>query len=585
MDTSVVHEAERIQLGSHTFTIVEGQIYDADDKPVPLRAKSLQVLRELLELRGQIVSKQHLAATVWPQSIATDETISRCVADIRKFLGPEAKEILQTFPKKGYCIPAADSGQLQKPDKQKRGDAEYSSPDESGAVAQTATQPELVAADKTKRATRTSYWTWGAVGIVLAVLAFLSLQPKLTTSPAQNSRPLLALQPIGFAADTVIDEDLNGLKQSFSEDLHRQLAQISGLSVVPEARTSRLDWSAMKVSDLVTTTGASHLLRGELILADDVIQVKADLVEVSSNRTVWSGDISGPEENLLTYRNQLLDDVLKELDVTLSVADFQRLETLKNVNPVAYNYTLEGRRYVNQFNYEASLAAERSFRKAISVDPTYARAYTEAAAALAIRLENDWSVLPKIDEERGILLAQKAIEFDPDSWSAHYALGRVYTMGPSRDFDAGEKHLKIAMSLQPDNDDARAFFVGIKNFKNEPEIAIPLIESAIASHPAPPFWYYLGYGNALYLAGRFEEAEEILDTCLAQQPAAPYCLRYQIVNYASLGSIEDASWALAEYQMLGYETSIQALMDTMYNRDADVRKAMRNAFIAAGASE
>lgn len=90
---------------------------------------------------------------------------------------------------------------------------------------------------------------------------------------------------------------------------------------------------------------------------------------------------------------------------------------------------------------------------------------------------------------------------------------------------------------------------------------------------------------SLNLAGRHEEAAEALDTCLAQQPAAPYCLRFQIANYVSMDRIDDAVWALEDYQMPGYETTVHALMETVYNTDVGIRQMFRSAFLEAGASE
>ena len=47
------------------------------------------------------------------------------------------------------------------------------------------------------------------------------------------------------------------------------------------------------------TTGASHLLRGDLRQADGVIRVVVEQVEVSDSSAGWSGEFAGQEENLM----------------------------------------------------------------------------------------------------------------------------------------------------------------------------------------------------------------------------------------------------------------------------------------------
>ncbi|HEX5793047.1 MAG TPA: winged helix-turn-helix domain-containing protein, partial [Rheinheimera sp.] len=69
-----------------------------------LEAKVLAVFKALYASRGELVSQETLFAQVWGDSIVAPNALQRCIAQLRKHLGDEHKNVLQTFPKKGYRL-------------------------------------------------------------------------------------------------------------------------------------------------------------------------------------------------------------------------------------------------------------------------------------------------------------------------------------------------------------------------------------------------------------------------------------------------------------------------------------------------
>lgn len=263
---------------------------------------------------------------------------------------------------------------------------------------------------------------------------------------------------------------------------------------------------------------------------------------------------------------------------------FSTTTTTKLVQPVNVDISIEidrGRKALSKFTYEDNLIAERHFRTAIELDPQNALAYAELVAAFAIRLENGWAVLTRADEERAFFYAQKAIELKPRLWLAHYALGRLHAV-TGGNLTLASEHLQHAMAIRPASDDARVYFAVVKIYQGAQDEAIPILEAVLASHPTPPFWYFLAYGHALFQAKRYEDAKAPLFTCLSQMPNAPYCLRFQIANFAQLGRLDDAEWAIEEYSASGQTATFSAIMDALQVRDSDNRKHFAAAFKKAG---
>lgn len=76
-----------------------------------LEPKSCQLLHYLACRPGQLVSKEQLAAAVWPDSYASDDTLARTVSRLRTSLDDDARQprYIETVPKRGYQLIAAVS--------------------------------------------------------------------------------------------------------------------------------------------------------------------------------------------------------------------------------------------------------------------------------------------------------------------------------------------------------------------------------------------------------------------------------------------------------------------------------------------
>jgi TolB-like protein/Tfp pilus assembly protein PilF len=75
-------------------------------REVELRPKCFDVLRHLVENGSRLISKEELAAAVWPQVVVTDESLARCISDVRAAIADHAHKIIKTVPRRGYLFTA-----------------------------------------------------------------------------------------------------------------------------------------------------------------------------------------------------------------------------------------------------------------------------------------------------------------------------------------------------------------------------------------------------------------------------------------------------------------------------------------------
>jgi TolB-like protein len=78
-------------------------VLQPDGTEQPLRAKSMAVLLRLAQAPHQVVTRAALMEDVWPDIFVTDDSLTQCVAEIRRALGDEGA-MLRTIPRRGYLL-------------------------------------------------------------------------------------------------------------------------------------------------------------------------------------------------------------------------------------------------------------------------------------------------------------------------------------------------------------------------------------------------------------------------------------------------------------------------------------------------
>jgi Tol biopolymer transport system component/DNA-binding winged helix-turn-helix (wHTH) protein len=91
--------------GFHLDTLAKLLI--RDDQPIHLTRKAAEILCLLAERSPQVVTKDEILASVWPDRVVDDANLAQNIAVIRKALGAQKGEPawVETFPGRGYRLP------------------------------------------------------------------------------------------------------------------------------------------------------------------------------------------------------------------------------------------------------------------------------------------------------------------------------------------------------------------------------------------------------------------------------------------------------------------------------------------------
>ena len=89
-----------------TLDLARDALLGPDGAEIPLRPKSLALLKLMVAQAGRVVGREAIMASVWPDVVVGDESITQCVRDVRKALNDEAQTLMRTVPKRGYLLAA-----------------------------------------------------------------------------------------------------------------------------------------------------------------------------------------------------------------------------------------------------------------------------------------------------------------------------------------------------------------------------------------------------------------------------------------------------------------------------------------------
>ncbi len=83
---------------------------------VELRPKAFAVLRLLAQHAGRPVSRGRILDEVWPGLFVSDGSVTQCIVEARRALGPDGGQLLRTLPKRGYILGDARMGGPERPE-------------------------------------------------------------------------------------------------------------------------------------------------------------------------------------------------------------------------------------------------------------------------------------------------------------------------------------------------------------------------------------------------------------------------------------------------------------------------------------
>jgi Flp pilus assembly protein TadD len=146
-----------------------------------------------------------------------------------------------------------------------------------------------------------------------------------------------------------------------------------------------------------------------------------------------------------------------------------------------------------------------------------------------------------------------------------------YIFLTNRQYEKAVAEVEQAVALSPNDADARAHMANIFNYVGNREEAINLSKQAIRLNPFPQSYYFSFLGEALCLAGQYEEAIKAYKKALHLYPKDSSSKMGLAVAYSLLGREEQARAMAADFLMLRPMFSVKHwAMGIPYKNRADI---------------
>lgn len=153
-----------------------------------------------------------------------------------------------------------------------------------------------------------------AVGIGAAVLEHWH-ETREATTPAENVAPVqdrLSIVVLPF-------ENLNGdgaedgFARGITEDLMTALSGLPGLFVVSHKTAFNFEGKSASSRDIARELGVRYLLEGSVRLAGTVLRVNVELVDGSTDVSLWAMRYDGSIDETLTFEDEVIESVVEQL--------------------------------------------------------------------------------------------------------------------------------------------------------------------------------------------------------------------------------------------------------------------------------
>ncbi|MDP2960379.1 MAG: tetratricopeptide repeat protein, partial [candidate division Zixibacteria bacterium] len=317
--------------------------------------------------------------------------------------------------------------------------------------------------------------------VFILILLFLILKPfKFEIVPEEKAVAKENTLAIMYFENLVDREDKERLGEIVTNLLITGLSESQYLNVVSSQRLydilKLMGKEGAKIidktvaSEVATKAGAKWMLLGSILQVEPQVILTSQLVEVRSGKVLSSQRISGePKKKIFSLVDKLTVEVKKDLSLP---AQAQKEETPKVADvtthsPEAYRFYLEGLDYYNKLY---STEAEKSFRKALELDSTFAMAYNRLASlkggeerkrltAKAVKYSykasqkerhyiKGWEVYVSGNYSEAIKVLQKLAERYPEEKEIFFNLGTIYYQNLQQ-FDEAIRYLNKAIEIDP----------------------------------------------------------------------------------------------------------------------------------------
>lgn len=224
-------------------------------------------------------------------------------------------------------------------------------------------------------------------------------------------------------ADLSPDQDQQYFTDGLSEELLNLLVRVDELRVASRTSSFAFRGSSLGIPEISKALNVGHILEGSVRKDGDRIRITAQLIEAGTDTHLWSENFDREFVDIFAIQDEIANAIVNALTGELGMGGEKAITVeVATENLDAYEMYLTARElFINRDQLPESI---RLFRKAVELDPNFARAWAGLGAVEAVA--NEWIFGDGIDHSPlAKMAAEKALSLNPDLSMPLAVLGLV----------------------------------------------------------------------------------------------------------------------------------------------------------------
>ena len=502
---------------------------------VRLEPKVMEVLVYFASNPGKVITREELEREVWRGAIIGYDAITTTVIKLRKALQDDAKapRYIVTIPKKGYQFIAEVTDVAPESEQT---DVDKSDSHSSGKIV----PGQIISKHR--------YLFAGIVLILATIFAWQLYQPaRLSSSP-----PTLLVLPF---ENTSNDKQQDVFVDGITEDIITDLSRLSQIMVMASNVTFTYKAKQVTLKAVKDELNVDYIVQGSIRRVGNSLRLNIQLIDTATGINTWAQRYDKKPEQIFAVQDEISNSIIKALGIEQSEEEVQRLSRRTTNNLLAYEYFLEGQRLSRISTKESNDQAREAYKQAITIDPTYGRAYGALAYVYAFDFRRGWTDNPNETLERALSLAEQSVGLDASIPQTYWSLGYVYMM--RKEFDKAESAVSNAIRIAPNYADGYGLLSLINNNIGNAEKALEYATKGMKINPYYTWDYLYNQGRAYYALGQYQNAINALEHAQTRNENAIPVKIFLATSYVKADRIEDAQWLIDQILVLNPETTIR----------------------------
>jgi len=329
--------------------------------------------------------------------------------------------------------------------------------------------------------------------------------PAATTPAAApavaDARPSIAVLPFENRSDQEKDAFF---VDGIHDDILTQLSKVSALKVISRTSVEQFRDTKLPMKAIAEQLGVKSILEGAVQRAGDRVRINVQLIDAASDAHLWaeSYDRELTAANIFAIQSEVAAAIAGALKATLTAGERARANTIQTQSLEAWEAFQLGQQRLARRTAAALAEADTSFRRAIELDPNFARAHAGLAYSLILlTVYTDVQHAPTLDKAQQSV--DTALKLDPGLSDAWAAAGMI-AGGRGQHADA-EKLLRRAVELDPNNSKALLALAQQLSITSRLDEAVTTVRQAADLDPLSAI-IQVNLGSMLANTGDFAEA-------------------------------------------------------------------------------